>query len=897
MQKYKISMPKRIFKVIAELNKIVSEKEFKVALIEQEYPGEKLKTDDYNNRKQRLTLVNQEFENAWISSLKVLDKLCKKIRQRQPHLNELCFDSINTGSHYPDALAFGRMYLTYENWQGYVPRLIPFPFKSSLWIPDNNQDQRLIHQLLLRMMHSMPIGSIEVIASDPLRLGTSLDPFLSLLKVKYLFPDQRLLTRADELENSLSNLTDYVEELLQNKFDGSIKNWSSYNSMNSNNPLPYKLLLLFGVPEQLTDKSIWYLGRLMEHGPLCGVLPLLTIDEELLEDRKFIGLRSALKDHSKKMDSIIPFELLDKHITHIKVKEEREFWPNQAELTNILKLISDKYEQSSKFSKSLTDLWNKSDFWENSSIHGIQIPIGWTVDGESVQFSIGGVNTEHHVLLAGRSGSGKSNLLHVLIHSVCHFYAPSELSIYLLDYKQGTEFNVYTSPPLAHAKLVATESDPEYGVTVLTHLSEELEKRASEFKKRSVRDYYEYREVTSSELPRILLIIDEFQILFSEGRQVAEPAEKLLNQLLRQGRAYGIHVLLATQTLKGIQSLSMGQLISQIGCRIALACSEEDSSMILGNNNWEAARLNSPPEGIINNSNGAKSANQQFLIPFSDGELCKSHINLIAKLAENKGYMDSTRIFNGSRLPSMPELGWFKLKSTEGINLQLGEKLSFEAEPLMVKLPNRASTNLMVSGYSDVIHDGLLSSIMKSLHFSKGVDEIVYFNGRTIDTTKATDFPTAINRKPIILHDNVTDLNLIQITNELSEIKRVLIIDGLDSAKSFHSGPTGFRPVKKEEPPSSSELIKKLLEEGPPRGTFVIAFVDNWRRCNSLCKDLLNFFELRVGFGMNEDDAGSLVSGAIGKFKGLEKDNRAVFIDRLKNQVTWFKPYIYGEKL
>ena len=188
------------------------------------------------------------------------------------------------------------------------------------------------------------------------------------------------------------------------------------------------------------------------------------------------------------------------------------------------------------------------------------------------------------------------------------------LNIYLLDYKQGTEFSVYASPPLPQAKLVATESDPEYGVTVLAHLTEELEKRAQEFKSRAVRDFYEYRKSSLDELPRILLIIDEFQILFSEGRQVAEPAEKMLNQLLRQGRAYGIHVLLATQTLKGIQSLSMGQLISQIGCRIALACSEEDSAMILGNSNWEASKLSSPPEGIINNSNGAKSANQRFLI-------------------------------------------------------------------------------------------------------------------------------------------------------------------------------------------------------------------------------------------------------------------------------------------
>lgn len=896
-RKNKESMPKRLFDAVGTLNKAAAQRNQKVNRIEQDYPGDKLRTDAYNTRKQRLEVVNQEFEKEWVSALKNLDDLCRRVRQRQPHLNELTAENINTGTHFPDALAFGRMHLSYQNWKGYLPRLIPFPFKKSLWLPDQNTEHRLIHQLLLRLMHCMPIGNVEIIAADPLRLGTSLDPFLSLLKVKRLFPDQRLLTRSDELENALAQLTDYVEDLLQNKLKGEIKNWSHYNSANSSNPLTYKLLLIFGVPEQLTDKSLWYLGRLLEHGPSCGVLPVITIDEDRLEERKFIGLRAAVDKYCKRMDSIVPAKLLTKHVSEISVVEEQEFWPARPELTDFLASISDKYEQSSKFSKSLTDLWGNSDYWEYDAVQGVQAPIGWTADGEIVPFSIGGVNTEHHVLLAGRSGSGKSNLLHVLIHSLCHAYSPSELNIYLLDYKQGTEFSVYASPPLPQAKLVATESDPEYGVTVLAHLTEKLEKRAREFKGLSVRDFSEYRESSAAELPRILLIIDEFQILFSEGRQVAEPAEKMLNQLLRQGRAYGIHVLLATQTLKGIQSLSMGQLISQIGCRIALACSEEDSAMILGNSNWEASKLSSPPEGIINNSNGAKSANQRFLIPFADRGLCRDHITEIYQAADRRGYCGSTKVFNGSRLPEMPPPAWFSSRNNEAAQLHLGERLSFEAEPLSLTLVNRPSSNLLISGYNDAIHDGLLASILQNLDFQDGVDEIIYFNGRSIVPVGASKYLDGSRNTPVLKHESVVSLNLASIPDELQKSKRILIIDGLDSTKEFHSGPASFRPVKKDEPPSAQESIKKILEDGPLHGTFVIAFVDNWKRCNSSCKDLLGFFEMRVGFCMNEDDAGSFVSGAIGKFKGLGTDNRAVFTDRLKNQVSWFRPYINGESL
>ena len=302
-QRNKESILKRMFDALGVLNKAVAKRDEKVSRIEQDYPSDKLKTDDYNSRKKRLAVVNNEFEKIWILALKDLDELCRRVRQRQPHLNELTVENINTGPHFPDALAFGRMHLSYQNWKGYVPRLIPFPFKKSLWLPDKNTDHQLIHQLVLRLIHCMPVGNVEITAADPLRLGTSLDPFLSLLKVERLFPEQRLLTRADELERALASLTDYVEDLLQNKFKGDIKNWSAYNSANLDNPLSYKLLLIFGVPEQLTDKSIWYLGRLLEHGPLCGVLPILTIDERRLDDRKFTGLRTAIEEHSKKMDS------------------------------------------------------------------------------------------------------------------------------------------------------------------------------------------------------------------------------------------------------------------------------------------------------------------------------------------------------------------------------------------------------------------------------------------------------------------------------------------------------------------------------------------------------------------------------------------------------------------
>ena len=50
--------------------------------------------------------------------------------------------------------------------------------------------------------------------------------------------------------------------------------------------------------------------------------------------------------------------------------------------------------------------------------------------------------------------------------------------------------------------------------------------------------------------------------------------------------------------------------------------------------------------------------------------------------------------------------------------------------------------------------------------------------------------------------------------------------------------------------------MKRIADAGPSKGTFVFAFIDNWRCCAGPCKDLFGLFELRVAFCMNEDDAG-----------------------------------------
>lgn len=878
--------------VIAKLHKAIADYHEGLVRIDRDFnaPEKGLSEGQGRNREIRKSNWQSGFAKDWERIATEIASASLQLEQHQPALVNFGVDKPLIASEIPAGLILGSQQVSFGKLSCHIPKVIPFPFVSALILPQGNAEQeRFAHHLLLRMLSALPPGQVELTLIDPLQLGQSVEPFLPLLKVAQLVPQGHVLTRSDEIEAALGKLTDEVEEIIQHRFNDKASNWSEYNAINADTPLPYKVMLLCDVPEQISDKSLWFLGRLCENGPRCGVLPVIVIGGQHMEDRRYEKFRATLEASAMRLDTL----LQRAGIGGMSFTYQPEQWPRQDVLDSFMATLVEHCVAKTRFKKTMPDLWTNFVKGE-TTLGGFDIPVGWTPAGEITTLRLGATDSEHHTLLAGKTGSGKSNLLHVLIHTLCEKYPPEEVDLYLLDYKESTEFNIYADPPLPHARLVATESDPEYGITVLRHLVGELEKRARIFKSSSARDFAEYRKASGVQLPRVLLVIDEFQVLFSEGRQVAEAAEQLLSQLLKQGRSFGIHILLATQTLKGINAQSIGSIITQLGCRIALACGQEDSALILGGNNSAAAELRSPPEGIINNANGAKSGNMKFVIPFA-GE-SRLRRELLAKLSERKsllGTLAKTRIFSGANLPKMPSYCEFQTVCAQNEIILLGEQLTFDAGALTVPLTRRPAFNVLFSGYNDQIHDGLLAATLSSIAFADSFDEVVYFNGRGVPPGGGFSAAAQALGARFKMFDEIATLPLQAISDNIGTRRVALIIDGLDSEKALHPAPA-FRAPKPGESPSPADLLKRLAEDGPRKGIFVFAFVDRWQRCASACKDLFSFFELRVAYCTNEDDAGSLVIGGIGKFKGIEKPNRAVFVNKMTHDITWFRPYVQG---
>src|SRR5262249_4926998 len=158
-----------------------------------------------------------------------------------------------------------------------------------------------------------------------------------------------------------------------------------------------------------------------------------------------------------------------------------------------------------------------------SAAKGFDVPVGRAGATRRQIFSLGR-GTAQHALIAGKTGSGKSTLLHALITNLGMMYSPDEAELYLVDFKEGVEFQWYATYQLPHARVVAIQSEREFGLSVLQRLDGILRERGEKFRDAGCNDLAGYREFLASKsppvatgglapvCPRILLVVDEFQM-------------------------------------------------------------------------------------------------------------------------------------------------------------------------------------------------------------------------------------------------------------------------------------------------------------------------------------------------------------------------------------------------
>jgi hypothetical protein len=255
--------------------------------------------------------------------------------------------------------------------------------------------------------------------------------------------------------------------------------------------------------------------------------------------------------------------------------------------------------------------------WTESSAEGLVAPIGEGTDGRLVDVALG--DNPPHALIAGPSGSGKTNLIYAWLAGLAARYSPDELALYLLDFKEGVSFARFApgrrDPSwLPHVRLVGVNvnTDREFGVALLRFLLDELRRRAAAARRYEATKLAELRaEEPGGRWPRIVAVIDEFQVLLGGRDALTTEAVGLLEDLARRGRSQGIHLVLASQDVSGIEALwGRSGLIGQFTLRVALP----KARRILAETNLAADTI-PRYHAVVNPDSGAPSANRVVRLP------------------------------------------------------------------------------------------------------------------------------------------------------------------------------------------------------------------------------------------------------------------------------------------
>lgn len=186
--------------------------------------------------------------------------------------------------------------------------------------------------------------------------------------------------------------------------------------------------------------------------------------------------------------------------------------------------------------------------------HSAATVLGTRCDGAPLAVDI--VKDGPHALIAGTTGSGKSELLRAWVLGLTERYSPEHLRLALVDFKGGTTFSEFASLP--HVETCVTDLDGSEVFRIVEALRIEMTRREKLLNGAGVSDVSELPQAP----PRLIVMIDEFRIL-------AQDHPSILTDIMRLatlGRALGLHLILATQRPQGIVTPEIKANISLTVC-------------------------------------------------------------------------------------------------------------------------------------------------------------------------------------------------------------------------------------------------------------------------------------------------------------------------------------------
>lgn len=821
----------------------------------------------------------------------------------------------------------GRLALPWTSQQ--LPIWLSFPDSPSLVLKTELDGRAkaigILQNAMLRLLTSFPPGSVRFTIFDPTGLGQNFSAFMHLADYDEHLVGSRIWTEANHINQKLLDLTEHMENVIQKYLRNDFRSIQEYNRRAGEIAEPFQVLVMANFPANISEEAARRLSSIASSGARCGVYYLLSIDMRLALPKEF-----DLRD-------------LESHANTFVWEEGQFLWQNSAlrgfpphletappsELaTTVIRSAGSQARDAMRVEVPFSAIAPQREAWWSGDCRDeLKVPLG-RAGATQLQHLTLGKGTSQHVLIAGKTGSGKSTLLNALITNMALTYSPHEVQFMLVDFKKGVEFKAYAEQQLPHAQVVAIESEREFGMSVLQRLDQELHLRGERFRAAGVQSLAAFRQTRPTEpLPRLVLIVDEFQEFFVKDDKISQEASLLLDRLVRQGRAFGIHVILGSQTLAGAYTLARSTL-GQMAVRIALQCSESDAHLILSEDNTAARLLRRPGEAIYNNANGLLEGNNLFQVVWLPD-------------AEREGYLKELQAF--AAVQQLTTAKPIVFEGNAGADVRENEELMrlvaaspasrgtipqamlYLGAPIAIKsatqvtLTRQSGRHLLLVGQNEEMAASICASSLVSAAASQPPKEsglqrqarLVLLDGGS----EALGFSLAaeLKRVPILDLETIEPIQVAFAIETLAqEVKRrvqqaslqdPLIILGIYNLARFRDlrrteedyGIGSFSSMGVDEPVTvpTSKRLAEILRDGSLVGIHAVMWCDTYNNLTRwFDRQILRDITFRVLFQMTPTDSSNLMDSAVASQLG---PHRAVLYDDNRGEVERFRPYAWPQ--